>query len=103
MAGQGSRLYGQLNRRIWAAARRAALDRDGWRCRDCGKPGRLEVHHLQPLEASGAPYELTNLRTLCRGCHIATHLPAPKPGASAWAALVGELQARTDLDAPASV
>ena len=22
------------------------LDRDGWRCRECSKPGRLEVSHI---------------------------------------------------------
>ena len=60
----------RLNRRLWAHARRAALERDGWRCRDCGRAGRLEVDHVQPLDQGGQPFELANLRTLCRVCHL---------------------------------
>ena len=56
-----------------ARARRAALDRDGWRCRRCGYPAGLEAHHVTPLQAGGAPLALANLETLCRGCHIAAH------------------------------
>ena len=59
----------RLNRRQWALARRAALDRDGWRCRDCGRAGRLEVDHVQPLDRGSPPFELSNLMTRCRVCH----------------------------------
>ena len=57
----------------------------------CLRPGRLEVHHVIPLADGGAtdPYDLANLRTLCRDCHIRIHLPAPIPGATAWAAARG--------------
>ena len=30
----------------------------------------MEVDHIQPLELGGAPYALSNLQTLARGCHI---------------------------------
>ena len=46
------------------------LDRDSWRCQKCGKAGRLECDHRVPMDAGGAVYDLTNLQTLCRGCHI---------------------------------
>ena len=64
-----SRYHNTLNRR-WAVSRRAAFDRDGWRCQRCGRAGRLEVDHIIPLATGGAPYDLANLQTLCRACHI---------------------------------
>ena len=62
--------HGRLNRRQWAHARRAALERDAWRCTRCSKAGRLEVDHVLPLNHGGPPFELTNLRTLCVSCHL---------------------------------
>lgn len=86
-----------LNAARWAAARRAAFDRDGWRCRKCGKASRLEAHHAPPLEdrAPGAdPYDVHQLLTLCRGCHIEWHRERNRnratspawdvPGRDAW-------------------
>ena len=57
----------------WRRLRVAILDRDGWRCTnpECGRAGRLEVDHIQPLEKGGAMYDPANLQTLCRTCHIA--------------------------------
>ena len=65
-----SRHHNTLNRSRWALVRRAALDRDGWRCRACGRAGRLEVDHLVALEDGGEAYDPANLQTLCRGCHF---------------------------------
>ena len=57
----------------WKRVRRAALERDGYRCRACGKAaGRFEIDHIVPLEAGGAAYDLDNLQTLCKfPCHAA--------------------------------
>ena len=57
----------------WAHVRRAVLERDAWKCRQCGRRGRLEVHHIASLAAGGAAYDLDNCRALCRGCHFAQH------------------------------
>ena len=62
-----------IDRRRWARARRAAFERDGFRCLRCGRPGRLEAHHVRPLERGGEPYDLANIETRCRGCHIDAH------------------------------
>ena len=83
----GSRHYAALNQRRWAAARRACLARDGHRCTRCGVAGRLEVHHRVELQSGGAAYELANLATLCRNCHIAEH-HRPDPERAAWRRLV---------------
>ena len=54
----------------WKVLRMAILERDGFRCKDCGCGGRLEVDHIKPVrthsELSCAP---DNLQALCPGCH----------------------------------
>ena len=81
-----------LRSRRWQHTRRAAFERDGWRCRECHRPGRLEAHHEPPLRAGGDPYDLVGIVTLCRGCHIEHHRPAAdRAGRAKWRALVAEM------------
>ena len=93
-----SRHHLTLNRRRWAIVRRAALDRYGWRCCQCGRAGRLEVDHVRPLEAGGAAYDSDNLQALCRSCHIRKTAAEnrvrrpPRPEVEAWYRLVAELR-----------
>ena len=61
---------GLLLHRRWQLARRAALEKDGYRCRSCGKAGVLQVDHIQPLHVGGEPYGLENLQSLCVECHF---------------------------------
>ena len=68
------RRWDKPNRRKWGKVRLKVLDRDGWRCQTCGKAGRLEVDHIKPMENGGTVYDMTNLQTLCRGCHLAKSL-----------------------------
>ena len=70
--------------RQWARLRRVVIDRDGWRCRRCGHPGNLEVHHVEPLAAGGAPLALANLETVCRWCHLSAHLSPERAAWRAW-------------------
>ena len=88
-----SRPHDALNRRRWERVRRQVLDRDGWRCRECGRAGRLEVHHRVELRHGGAPYDAMNLETLCRFCHIDRHRRQLTPPEQAWADLVAEITA----------
>ena len=62
----------RLATRQWEHLRRRILDRDGWRCQRCGRPGRLEVHHVRPLFAGGTD-DPANLETRCRTCHLSAH------------------------------
>ena len=55
----------------WARLRRFVKDRDGWRCRECGKAGRLEVDHILPVRLGGDFWDVGNLQTLDRSCHFA--------------------------------
>lgn len=59
----------------WQAARLAALARDNYHCQRCGASDRsqLDVHHQLPRSLR-VDHSLTNLVTLCDGCHAALHL-----------------------------
>ena len=48
------------------------LQRDSWRCQQCGSRTNLQVHHLQLRSQSGDDTE-DNLITLCASCHSAAH------------------------------
>lgn len=66
---------------LWKPRRRKALERDAFRCQDCGvgrdkhieKYGHgLEVHHIEPAKNFDDPDErhaLDNLVCLCKECH----------------------------------
>ena len=66
---------GRLPSRPWARVRRAALDRDEWRCCRCGSPVDLEVHHRRPVAvAPSLAFVLANVETVCRECHLVSCL-----------------------------
>ncbi len=56
--------YRELKRRI--------LERDGWRCQQCGRRDQLQVHHIVRRSQTGYDQE-QNLITLCSDCHCALH------------------------------
>ena len=84
-----------MDRRRWARVRRRVFERDGWRCRTCGRAGRLECDHVRPMHRGGSRWELDNLRTLCRRCHFEKtareRTPEPSPESEAWRELVEAL------------
>jgi endogenous inhibitor of DNA gyrase (YacG/DUF329 family) len=72
----------------WRAQQRAARKRDGYKCQHCGvaqtKKRALDVHHIKPFRTFGympginenhrQANDLTNLISLCKGCHkLAEH------------------------------
>ena len=83
-------------RRRWERLRLEILARDGYRCRTCGRAGRLEVDHVTPISKGGDPWNPANLQSLCRGCHLDKtrgELARPEhPEIAAWRAyLRGEM------------
>ena len=62
--------------REWKRIRVQVLQRDDYRCRDCGRAGRLEVHHLVAVRRGGAKLDPGNLLTLCFRCHRDRHARA---------------------------
>ena len=61
-----SRRHVHLDACRWQAVRRAVFERDGYRCVECGRSGRLECDHITPLDRGGDPWDLDNLQALCR-------------------------------------
>ena len=91
MSGRGSKLHRALNRHRWERLRVQVFKRDGYRCRKCGGAGALEVDHITAQYRGGDPYDMSNLQTLCRGCHIEKsrgERERPDPGREAWRALL---------------
>ena len=72
-----SRNHLAIHWRARARLRRAALDRDDWRCVRCESPLDLECHHVTPL-AAGGEHVLDNVAMLCRDCHIDHHTIDPE-------------------------
>jgi 5-methylcytosine-specific restriction endonuclease McrA len=56
--------YEQLRRRV--------LERDNWRCQNCGSLKNLQVHHKTTRSQLGDDAEF-NLITLCDSCHSSEH------------------------------
>ena len=69
------------SRRLYSGNDLLALERDGYRCVDCGtsasekRPRRLTVHHIDRTGRLGpdANNDLANLISLCRRCHLNRH------------------------------
>ena len=78
---------GRMPSAAWSRLRRAVLDRDGWTCQRCGRPGRLEVHHVNRVADDN---RIENLSTFCRACHIALHAPPVAPDVAAWRRLLAQ-------------
>ena len=51
---------------------RKVLERDDWRCQECGRMSSLRVHHCQFRGRSGSD-TMENLTTLCADCHRRLH------------------------------
>ena len=92
-----SRHHNHVNARSWAAVRRAVLKRDGFRCVECGRAGKLEVDHIVPMQREPGQdvYDPNGLQSLCRACHIAKTAAENRreltPAELAWRELVSEL------------
>jgi len=54
---------------------RQVLERDNWRCQNCGRGTELQIHHIQFRSHLGDD-RAGNLVTLCAACHRELHYPA---------------------------
>ena len=87
-----SKHHAEIPTHVWERLRGETFDRDGYRCRECGKAGVLECHHVIPLETwPDQPWVISGLLTLCRGCHIAVHRRAETEEEKAWESFIDEL------------
>ena len=83
-------LAAKIPSRTWQELRGVVRERDSWRCRECGRAGRLEVHHKIPLKDGGSN-ALENLLTLCVGCHKAAHKRPVSTERAEWDRLAAQL------------
>ena len=77
------------NRHVWRKLRVAILDRDGWKCVQCGRRAGLQVDHILPISEGGDMYAASNLQTLCAfPCHAdktrRENTPPVPPDVQAW-------------------
>ena len=56
----------------WRAVRQAVLVRDHWRCRCCGTPEKVDVHHIR-FRSMGGEDSTNNCIAACRECHCEMH------------------------------
>lgn len=59
--------------RQWKTLRRKVLDRADGVCEECSSIGEIQVHHIKPVSLGGAIWDLSNLKAVCRSCHLAEH------------------------------
>ncbi|OLS50589.1 HNH endonuclease [Rhodovulum sulfidophilum] len=102
----GFRRFSQpvLRTKRWRALRMQILERDGFRCVCCGKRGRLEVDHIQPVRTHPElAFARGNLQSLCPACHtrktrVECGHPEPDPRRKAWATLVRETHRNSPIE-----
>lgn len=58
-------------REVWSAIRRIVWQRDSGKCVHCGADVPLDECHIDHIRSGKlGTNELSNLRTLCRRCHV---------------------------------
>ena len=63
----------RLELEVYQELRNQVLERDGWRCQNCGGANNLQVHHIEPRSQLGHD-TCENLIALCAACHASLHL-----------------------------
>jgi len=63
----------RLNQDSYRRLHTKVLERDNWRCQNCGTSEYLQVHHIRSRSALGDD-AAENLITLCQNCHRQCHL-----------------------------
>jgi 5-methylcytosine-specific restriction endonuclease McrA len=69
----------RLRYRQWQRVRKQVLERDGYRCQQCGSVKGLVVHHIRPWVETQDD-SLGNLITVCRACHARLEFAVKKKG-----------------------
>ena len=89
--------HARLDQRRWEVTRKRVFSRDRYRCQSCGRAGRMECDHVIRLEDEPGrdPFDMDNLQTLCRSCHIEKTAEENRrpmtPEEAEWRAFVEEL------------
>ncbi|WP_076433704.1 HNH endonuclease [Haladaptatus litoreus] len=89
-----------MRSKTWPETRKKRIELDGGVCINCGESDRLHVHHVVPLSKGGKD-AMSNLRTLCDGCHNNAHTGVPVPDKltesdTRWLPTISEVQRTLD-------
>ena len=94
-----SKNHVKLNKKRWEYVRKQVFERDGYKCRSCGKHGWLECDHIVSLHKNPKqnPYDLDGLQTLCKTDHCRKTKEENSPFlrdavTKRWRVLVSELR-----------
>jgi len=88
----------------WKALRAQALERDDWRCVQCGERRGLECDHVLPVrDRPELAYVLSNLQILCGRCHarktrIEVGHKALPPRRQQWRDLLRKMQRSSPIE-----
>ena len=85
------------DRKRWNKLRLKMLDDANWRCRKCGKAGRMELDHIIPVKHGGEWWSESNLMIICRNCHFlktGSENRLNSEEIEAWAAIVATESAK---------
>ena len=56
---------------VWVGLRKIVYERDKGKCQHCGKDVKLSECHIDHIKSGkNADNKLSNLRILCRRCHV---------------------------------
>lgn len=84
--GRSRRGYGRTTENAttgWEKSRKEVINRDDFICQKCNKKGgpmgevQLHVDHITPKSVGGTD-DVSNLRTLCKECHLEKHGSTPR-------------------------
>jgi len=85
-SGNGRYLHGEAIKpypRGWTRKYKTAIrERDGYRCRVCGRPQGNPAHHVHHIDYAKDNLSGMNLITVCKFCHGAMH--GTKEQRSVW-------------------
>ena len=58
----------------WRLLAKKLKRESGFKCEECRiKTGALECHHIKPVKEGGDFWNESNLKVLCRKCHVEKH------------------------------
>lgn len=72
MSARRKAYYAYLESAHWRELRKAAFNRDGYKCVFCGSPKKLRGHHLK-YRKDFRLCTVDDIQTLCDDCHNALH------------------------------
>ena len=75
----------------WRALRAKLFRERGEQCESCYSIGEVQVHHIKPVSLGGDIWNESNLRIVCRSCHLEAHRKIEQTQLPEWERKLYEL------------